>query len=658
MLTLMMPSNDAYKTVPWGGSPANAIIGDSTVGYYDDGLWLIIRTRCLASVVISDPAWEYNTSWDDKHLFLNGNRSSGNYTLIVNATQIDYYEWCLPQQTKTITFDIEVDCLNITSWHTSVSNSEVPSRNNQYDGIQDIVMHEGSHFATAFELSFNKYISIRTVNVPNGVNLPVAFSERYGISNIVAPGLGVGTHHVLFYLDYGLTSPVVLHGQTIRVEFNITVIPSPVITSYPITDYLVGDYFYYAPEADEITCHIEWNPWAATLPSELTIQRTFTEAGYIRETITGTITESFTLSIRANTNYRLEYQNVNITVHPRLTQNMIAESLVGEGEWSALIQTTCPATLAFEGLPHSISVTRIHNQEYALAGHLTAGIYSFTARATSNVLSQYSNQTYSIRVLPDLHFMTSPSINCTVNDQWDYAPWLNGQSVAITILNAPSWVSFEDGILAGIPTEPGAYEFEINGCRELPYSSINQSFVLIVHPQSVDQDLLKPVAAFTVSKYHLSVDFIDRSWSATSWAWNFGDGTNSTDQDVHHVYEANGTYAVTLTAFNAHGSDIFSKTIMVSVGNASGDNVEDSDDDEANDGTVTVIVEEENNWARLLSWISASPLITGLGAGFNWTLLLIIPIILCVVGYHRTRHRILLMIALILTIILLASILL
>lgn len=52
------------------------------------------------------------------------------------------------------------------------------------------------------------------------------------------------------------------------------------------------------------------------------------------------------------------------------------------------------------------------------------------------------------------------------------------------------------------------------------------------------------------------VKFTDASTNgATSWNWNFGDGTTSTLQSPTHIYTANGTYTVTLTATNQYGSD-------------------------------------------------------------------------------------------------------
>ncbi len=74
-----------------------------------------------------------------------------------------------------------------------------------------------------------------------------------------------------------------------------------------------------------------------------------------------------------------------------------------------------------------------------------------------------------------------------------------------------------------------------------------------------------PVAAFsanvTTGNAPLEVQFTDESTnSPTSWSWTFGDGGTSIEHNPAHIYTSAGTYTVTLTATNAGGSDIETKT--------------------------------------------------------------------------------------------------
>ena len=79
-----------------------------------------------------------------------------------------------------------------------------------------------------------------------------------------------------------------------------------------------------------------------------------------------------------------------------------------------------------------------------------------------------------------------------------------------------------------------------------------------------------PVAAFTANvtsgEAPLTVQFTDESTnSPTSWKWDFGDGTNSTEQNVSHTYTSAGNYTVNLTVSNADGSDFEVKTEYIIV---------------------------------------------------------------------------------------------
>jgi len=51
----------------------------------------------------------------------------------------------------------------------------------------------------------------------------------------------------------------------------------------------------------------------------------------------------------------------------------------------------------------------------------------------------------------------------------------------------------------------------------------------------------------------------------TWWRWDFGDGCTVTDQDPVHTYQTPGTFTVSLTARNAHGSRCVTKTNYITV---------------------------------------------------------------------------------------------
>jgi PKD repeat protein len=83
-------------------------------------------------------------------------------------------------------------------------------------------------------------------------------------------------------------------------------------------------------------------------------------------------------------------------------------------------------------------------------------------------------------------------------------------------------------------------------------------------------DTLPPAASFTATPLAgtapLAVQFTDTSTEdPTAWAWDFGDGETSTQQNPQHTYAEPGTYTVTLTATNAYGSDTKTMTDLITV---------------------------------------------------------------------------------------------
>lgn len=80
-------------------------------------------------------------------------------------------------------------------------------------------------------------------------------------------------------------------------------------------------------------------------------------------------------------------------------------------------------------------------------------------------------------------------------------------------------------------------------------------------------DETPPVANFSATENvndYLNFTFANLSTSATTYAWDYGDGTNSSTQDGENTYSAEGTYTVSLTASDALGvTSSFSMDILV-----------------------------------------------------------------------------------------------
>ncbi len=79
----------------------------------------------------------------------------------------------------------------------------------------------------------------------------------------------------------------------------------------------------------------------------------------------------------------------------------------------------------------------------------------------------------------------------------------------------------------------------------------------------------RPTAAFSVTAGAAGqmTNFTDQSdgngSTLQSWLWNFGDGSNSVQQNPDHVYSTEGTYWVTLIVFNSCGSDTIMQQVVI-----------------------------------------------------------------------------------------------
>lgn len=79
----------------------------------------------------------------------------------------------------------------------------------------------------------------------------------------------------------------------------------------------------------------------------------------------------------------------------------------------------------------------------------------------------------------------------------------------------------------------------------------------------------RPLAFFTLDKYTVAhnVNFTPNDeceYSPVSYDWNWGDGSaHSTTAEPTHKYAVAGTYAISLTATNAGGSDTFITYILI-----------------------------------------------------------------------------------------------
>jgi PKD repeat protein len=111
-----------------------------------------------------------------------------------------------------------------------------------------------------------------------------------------------------------------------------------------------------------------------------------------------------------------------------------------------------------------------------------------------------------------------------------------------------------------IYTTPGTYNVSLTVTNAHGTNTLTEVNYITVNPV--------PVAAFTHTPASgtipLQVDFTDQSqYGPTSWSWTFGDGGTSASQNPSHIYNEPNLYTVTLTASNAYGSSVVTKTACI-----------------------------------------------------------------------------------------------
>lgn len=100
------------------------------------------------------------------------------------------------------------------------------------------------------------------------------------------------------------------------------------------------------------------------------------------------------------------------------------------------------------------------------------------------------------------------------------------------------------------------------------YSLAILSFVVITSCEDNEDGVTNPgasdalLARFTTATEGKTISFINLSENATSYMWDFGDGTSNNLVEPEKRY-TNGTYTVTLTAFDDKGDDSTASTTLV-----------------------------------------------------------------------------------------------
>lgn len=186
-------------------------------------------------------------------------------------------------------------------------------------------------------------------------------------------------------------------------------------------------------------------------------------------------------------------------------------------------------------------------------------------------------------------------------------PLAEGQNFSVVLrLSAPEYgypVALEcpvEGYSSQASSNAGESYVSSDGVSWVDLSSVLENSNACIKAFT-DRDVA-PEAAFvrdvTSGAAPLTVSFFDASRNfPTTWSWDFGDGTNSTEQNPVHTYPDAGLYTVTLSVINEFGANSTSRIDCVSVGRQAAILYVDADNASGASDTYSSIQEAVNRAA-------------------------------------------------------------
>jgi PKD repeat protein len=200
-------------------------------------------------------------------------------------------------------------------------------------------------------------------------------------------------------------------------------------------------------------------------------------------------------------------------------------------------------------------------QQNPVHTYWAGGEYTVTLTASNDYGSTIASKPYYVHVMPPL------TAKFTADPKSGIAP-LVVKFTDMSTGSPESWIwDFGDGSTSTGPnpvhafTKVGAFDVTLTVTRGMNKDSAIQTIIVGGVPAA---DF---VADSTTVSVNTPVHFTDKTLnSPTAWAWDFGDGATSSEQNPTRVYSAKGVYTVTLTATNNNGKDTEKKVNYITVG--------------------------------------------------------------------------------------------
>ena len=183
------------------------------------------------------------------------------------------------------------------------------------------------------------------------------------------------------------------------------------------------------------------------------------------------------------------------------------------------------------------------------------GTYTVTLTATNDCGTSTTTQDVTIISLPVTAFTADVTSGCAPIS-------VNYNNLSTGNITAWSW-SFPGGTPNTSTDENPVVSYSTAGTYDVTLVATNSSGGTTVTQNSFIVVEAAPTASFTSNSNVLTTTFNNTTTNATSYSWDFGDGSVSIDENPTYTYAAGGIYMVTLTATNACGSVTTTQQVAV-----------------------------------------------------------------------------------------------
>ena len=207
------------------------------------------------------------------------------------------------------------------------------------------------------------------------------------------------------------------------------------------------------------------------------------------------------------------------------------------------------------------STSTVQNPTHTFA---SSGSYDVKLTITRGTDTATSSQTVNVGGVPNADFAGAPTqVNTNENVQFTDKS-----------SNSPTAWSWDFGDTATSTDQNPSHAYQLKGIYTVSLTARNDngkdtetktSYINVgLSPKAEFIPIIVPYEQYKVP---MIVNFVDQSTNIpTSWSWDFGDGSISSERNPTHIYQKEGTYTVTLTVKNYFGADTMVRKDLITVG--------------------------------------------------------------------------------------------